>query len=51
MLMLGEERCGLSGGQRELCDRLIHIPVRAEMDSLNAGVAGSVLLYEILRRP
>jgi TrmH family RNA methyltransferase len=51
VLMLGEERGGLSREQRALCDRLVHIPVRADVDSLNVGVAGSVLLYEILRVP
>ncbi|NJO13517.1 MAG: RNA methyltransferase [Gammaproteobacteria bacterium] len=35
--------------RRALCDRLVHIPVRADVGSLDVGVAGSVLLYEILR--
>ena len=32
-----------------LCDQLVHIPMQDNLDSLNAAVAGSLLLYEVLR--
>jgi 23S rRNA (guanosine2251-2'-O)-methyltransferase len=32
------------------CDLLIAIPMRGEVNSLNAAVAGSVILYEVLRQ-
>jgi TrmH family RNA methyltransferase len=49
VLMLGEERRGLSGEQRALCQQIVRIPMVAGVDSLNVAVAGSLLLYEILR--
>lgn len=49
MLMIGEERRGLTGEQRALCDQLVRIPMQDNLDSLNAAVAGSLLLYEVLR--
>jgi RNA methyltransferase, TrmH family len=45
-LLLGEEREGLTPWQRELCSSLVSIPMRGDTDSLNVGVAGSILLYE-----
>ena len=45
----GEERRGLTAEQRTLCDRLVRIPMQDNLDSLNAAVAGSLLLYEVLR--
>jgi RNA methyltransferase, TrmH family len=49
MLMIGEERRGLTAEQRALCDQLVRIPMQDNLDSLNAAVAGSLLLYEVLR--
>ena len=49
MLMIGEERRGLTAEQRTLCDQLVRIPMQDSLDSLNAAVAGSLLLYEVLR--
>ena len=48
-LMLGEERQGLTDEQREMCDYLVHIPMVGGADSLNLGVAGSLLMYEVYR--
>ncbi len=48
-IMLGEERSGLSQVQRDLCDDLVRIPMQPNTDSLNLGVAGSLLLYAISR--
>jgi RNA methyltransferase, TrmH family len=49
MLMIGEERRGLTAEQRTLCDQLVRIPMQDNLDFLNAAVAGSLLLYEVLR--
>jgi TrmH family RNA methyltransferase len=49
LLFLGEERKGLTPSQRQLCDRLVRIPMVGETDSLNLAVAGSLMLYELFR--
>jgi TrmH family RNA methyltransferase len=49
VLMLGEERRGLSGDQRALCQEIVRIPMVPGTDSLNLAVAGSLLLYEVFR--
>jgi RNA methyltransferase, TrmH family len=48
-LFLGEERKGLTEEQRTLCSQSLRIPMVSKADSLNLGVAGSLLLYEVLR--
>jgi TrmH family RNA methyltransferase len=50
VLMLGSERKGLSEAQRAACDVAVQIPMVGRADSLNLAVAGSVLLYEVLRQ-
>ena len=49
VLMLGGERKGLTDEQRGLCTRIVRIPMAEGMDSLNVGVAGSLLMYELFR--
>jgi RNA methyltransferase, TrmH family len=49
-LLLGEERGGLTLAQREVCRTLVQIPMEADTDSLNLGIAGSLLLYEGYRQ-
>lgn len=49
LLLLGEERRGLTPQQKSLCKHLVSIPMAGQADSLNVGVAGSLLLYEIYR--
>lgn len=49
LLMLGGERKGLTDDQRRLCGRIVRIPMVEKMDSLNVGVAGSLLMYEMFR--
>jgi RNA methyltransferase, TrmH family len=48
LLFLGEERKGLTERQRALCGQFLRIPMVGKADSLNLGVAGSLLLYEVL---
>lgn len=47
ILMLGDERKGLSEGQLATCDALVRIPMVGSPDSLNIAMAGAVLLYEV----
>ena len=49
ILVLGEERQGLSPFVRDLCSDLVRIPMVGAADSLNLAVAGSLLLYEVYR--
>jgi RNA methyltransferase, TrmH family len=49
VLFLGEERQGLTSQQRQLCHHLVRIPMVGDADSLNLGVAGSLMLYEVYR--
>lgn len=49
ILFLGEERKGLTKNQQDLCNHLIRIPMVGKSDSLNLGVAGSLLLYEVYK--
>jgi TrmH family RNA methyltransferase len=49
ILLLGEERRGLTPFQRGLCRRLVRIPMAGAADSLNVAIAGSLLLYEVYR--
>jgi RNA methyltransferase, TrmH family len=49
ILMLGNERSGLTMNEQALCQQLVRIPMVPGMDSLNVAVAGSLLLYEVFR--
>jgi len=49
-LVVGAEGKGLGRLVRETCDALVRVPVRGRVGSLNAAVAGSIVLYDILRR-
>jgi 23S rRNA (guanosine2251-2'-O)-methyltransferase len=46
VLVIGSEGRGLSPAIRRRCDLLVRIPMRGRIESLNAAVAGSVLLFE-----
>ena len=50
VLLVGSEGSGLSRLVREACDYLASIPISASVESLNAGVAAGIALYEISRR-
>jgi 23S rRNA (guanosine2251-2'-O)-methyltransferase len=49
-LVVGSEGRGLRRLVREKCDWLLQLPMRGRVDSLNAAVAGSVVLYEVERQ-
>jgi 23S rRNA (guanosine2251-2'-O)-methyltransferase len=44
-IVIGGEGEGLRSLVRKSCDLLIHLPMRGQVESLNAAVAGSVALY------
>ena len=50
VLVIGNETTGMSAGWREACDVLLRIPMTGRASSLNAAVAGSILLHEAMRR-
>lgn len=49
-LVVGSEGKGISKKVRDNCDFIVSIPMVGEINSLNASVAASVLMYEILRQ-
>ena len=49
-LVIGSEGQGVSRLVREKCDYTASIPMKGEITSLNASVAGGVLAYEIVRQ-
>ncbi len=46
VLVVGSEGKGLAPAVRRRCDLLVRIPMRGRIESLNAAVAGSVLVFE-----
>jgi 23S rRNA (guanosine2251-2'-O)-methyltransferase len=50
VLVVGSEGAGLSRLVREACDFLAAIPIGQSVESLNAGVAAGIALYEIWRQ-
>lgn len=49
-VVIGNEGEGVSHLLREKCDFVAAIPMKGEIDSLNASVAAGVLSYEIVRQ-
>jgi 23S rRNA (guanosine2251-2'-O)-methyltransferase len=49
-IVLGGEGGGLRRLPAELCDQLIHVPMRAGVESLNVSVAAALCLYEARRQ-
>ena len=49
-LVIGNEGDGVSRLVKENCDFVASIPMKGEITSLNASVAGGVLAYEIVRQ-
>lgn len=49
-LVIGSEGEGMGRLVREACDFTVRIPMAGEISSLNAAVAGAVVLYEIVRQ-
>jgi 23S rRNA (guanosine2251-2'-O)-methyltransferase len=49
-LVIGNEGEGVSRLVKEKCDFIAAIPMKGDIDSLNASVAAGVLAYEIVRQ-
>jgi 23S rRNA (guanosine2251-2'-O)-methyltransferase len=49
LMVVGSEGKGLSRLVTEVCDAIVSIPISATTESLNAGIAASVVLYEVSR--
>ena len=49
-LVIGNEGTGVSRLVREKCDYIVSVPMKGNIDSLNASVAAGVLAYEIVRQ-
>lgn len=50
VVVVGSEGKGLSRLVRETCDQIVSIPMSSAVESLNAGLAAGVTLYEIMRQ-
>ena len=50
VLIVGSETEGASNDARKLATQKISIPMSGDIESLNAGVAGSVLMFEVVRQ-
>lgn len=50
VIVVGSEGKGLSRLVAENCDQIVSVPMSASTESLNAGIATSVTLYEIARK-
>jgi TrmH family RNA methyltransferase len=49
-LIIGGEANGATDSARKLAEWLVSIPMLGSAESLNAAVAGSVLMFEVLRQ-
>lgn len=49
-IVIGGESDGLRRLTRDLCDNLVRIPMRGDVESLNVSVATGIALFEVLRQ-
>lgn len=49
-IVIGNEGKGMRRLVREKCDFLVKIPMKGNFDSLNASVAGALVMYEVMRK-
>jgi 23S rRNA (guanosine2251-2'-O)-methyltransferase len=49
-LVIGSEGSGVSRLVKEKCDYVASIPMKGDIDSLNASVAAGIMTYEIVRQ-
>ncbi len=50
VLIVGSEGHGMSRLTKEACDFIVSLPMVGKINSLNASVAGSILMYEAMRQ-
>lgn len=47
VIIMGNEGNGISSISEELCDEYLYIDMNSNCESLNVGVATSIILYEL----
>jgi 23S rRNA (guanosine2251-2'-O)-methyltransferase len=50
LILLGGEEKGLRARTRQICDRMIGLPMRGRVGSLNIATAAAAILYEAVRQ-
>ncbi|MFL6202690.1 MAG: TrmH family RNA methyltransferase [Thermoanaerobaculia bacterium] len=50
LILLGGEEKGLRARSRQICDRMIGLPMRGRVGSLNISTAAAAILYEAVRQ-
>ena len=49
MIIMGNEAKGMSVKLKEICDKIIKIPMEGNINSLNVSCAGSIILWEVYK--
>ncbi|MDL2205567.1 23S rRNA (guanosine(2251)-2'-O)-methyltransferase RlmB [Eubacteriales bacterium OttesenSCG-928-N13] len=49
-LVIGSEGEGIAHLVQKQCDKLVSLPLKGHIDSLNASVAAGVMMYEVMRK-
>jgi len=49
MVIIGNEAKGMSIGLKEICDKIIKIPIEGNINSLNVSCAASIIMWEIYK--
>ncbi|MEP7103523.1 MAG: RNA methyltransferase [Candidatus Dojkabacteria bacterium] len=49
-IILGEERRGITNEIAQRCDKIISIPMKKGIDSLNVSISASIVMYEKIRQ-
>lgn len=49
-LVIGSEGHGLGRLVKEKCDFIVSLPMKGQINSLNASVAAGILMYEVARQ-
>jgi len=49
MLIIGNEAKGMSVGLKNICDKIIKIPMEGNINSLNVSCAASIIMWEIYK--
>ncbi|MBQ4361349.1 MAG: 23S rRNA (guanosine(2251)-2'-O)-methyltransferase RlmB [Lachnospiraceae bacterium] len=49
-IVVGAEGSGVSRLVKETCDRIVSIPMKGQIDSLNASVAAGILAFEVMHQ-
>ncbi|MFM6983745.1 MAG: 23S rRNA (guanosine(2251)-2'-O)-methyltransferase RlmB [Chitinophagaceae bacterium] len=50
VVIVGSEEDGISPALLKLADKLVKIPMKSELDSLNVSVAAGIMMYEVIRQ-